>query len=150
MLSNCSSGDNSWESLGQQENQTNPKENQPWIFTGWTDAEAEAPKLWPPDAKSRLTGKDIDTGKDWGQEEKEVTEDKMVDLHQPHNGYEFEQTPGDSERQWSLVCWSSRSHTRLSDWSISTNCWYPIIRRKEKVSVNTTSCFSLPQYQVCI
>ena len=47
----------------------NPKENQPWIFTGRTDAEAEAPILWPPDEKSWLTEKDPDAGKDWGQEE---------------------------------------------------------------------------------
>ena len=51
-----------------------PKANQPWIFTGRTDAEAEAPILWPPDAKSQLSGKDPDDGKDWGQE-KGVTED---------------------------------------------------------------------------
>ena len=48
----------------------NPKGNQPWIFIGRTDAEAEAPILWPPNAKSWLTGKDSDVGKDWGQEEK--------------------------------------------------------------------------------
>ena len=52
----------------------NPKENKPWIFIGRTDIEAEAPILWPPDAKSQLTGKDPDAGKDWGQEEKGVTE----------------------------------------------------------------------------
>ena len=48
----------------------NPKGNQHWIFIGGTDAEAEAPVLWPPDAKSRLIGKDPDAGKEWGQEEK--------------------------------------------------------------------------------
>ena len=51
----------------------NPKGNQSWIFTGGTDAEAEAPALWPLDVKSQLTGKDPDTGKDWGQEEKGTT-----------------------------------------------------------------------------
>ena len=56
-----------------------PKGNQPWIFTGRTDAEAEAPILWIPDAKSRLIGKDPDAGKDWRQEEKGMTEDGMVD-----------------------------------------------------------------------
>ena len=54
-----------------------PKENQPWILIGRTDAEAEAPTLWPPDVKSQLTGKDPDAGKDWRQE-KEATEDEMV------------------------------------------------------------------------
>ena len=58
----------------------NPKGNQPWIFTGRTDAKAEAPILWPPEAKSWLTGKDPDAGKDWGQEEKEATEDEVVSI----------------------------------------------------------------------
>ena len=56
----------------------NPKGNQSWIFIGRTDAEAEAPILWPPDVKSRLIGKDPDAGKDWGQEEKKETEDEMA------------------------------------------------------------------------
>ena len=56
----------------------NPKGNQPWIFIKRTDAEAEAPVLWPPDAKSWLTGKDPDAGKDWKQKEKRVAEDEMV------------------------------------------------------------------------
>ena len=54
------------------------KEDQPWIFTGRTDAEAETLILWPPDAKSWLSGKDPDAGKDWRQEEKGKAEDKMV------------------------------------------------------------------------
>ena len=58
-----------------------PKGNQPWIFIGRTDAEAEAPKLWLPDAKNWLTGKDPDAGKDWRQEEKGATEDEMVGWH---------------------------------------------------------------------
>ena len=56
----------------------NPKRNQPWTFIGKTDPEAEAPMLWQPDAKSWLTGKDPDAGKDWGQEEKGMTEDEMA------------------------------------------------------------------------
>ena len=59
----------------------NPKGNQPWIFTGRAGAEAEAPILWPPDAKSWLIRNDPDAGKDWGQEEKRVTEDEMVGWH---------------------------------------------------------------------
>ena len=58
----------------------NPKGNQLWIFIGRTDA--KDPILWPPDSKSRLIGKDPDAGKDWGQEEKGVTEDEMVGWHQ--------------------------------------------------------------------
>ena len=55
-----------------------PKGNQSWIFIGRTDAEAEAPRLWPPDAKNWLLGKDPDAGNDWRQEEKEATEDEMI------------------------------------------------------------------------
>ena len=55
----------------------NPKENQSWILIGRTDAEAETPTLWPPDAKNWLIGKDPDAGKDWRQEEKGMTEDEM-------------------------------------------------------------------------
>ena len=60
----------------------NPKRNQSWIFTGRTNVEAEAPILWPPDVKSWLTGKNPDDGKDWGQEEKGVTEDEMASTTQ--------------------------------------------------------------------
>ena len=56
-----------------------PKGDQSWIFIGRTDVEAEAPILWPPDAKGWLIGKAPDAGKDWEQEAKEVTEDEMVD-----------------------------------------------------------------------
>ena len=70
-----------------------PKGNQPWIFIGRTDAEAEALILWSPDAKSWLTGKDPDAGKDWGQEEKGAAEDEMVGLRHWLNGHEFKQTP---------------------------------------------------------
>ena len=76
----------------------NPKGNQPWIFTGRTGAEAEAPVLWLPDAKNWFIGKDPDSGKDWGKEEKGTTEDEMVGWHHRLNAHEFEQTLGDSDR----------------------------------------------------
>ena len=72
----------------------NPKGNQPWIFIGRINIEAEAPIIWPPDVKSWLIGKDPDAGKDWGQEGKGTTEDEMVGQHHQLNGHEFEQTPG--------------------------------------------------------
>ena len=81
-----------------------PKGNQPWIVIGRTDAEAEAPVLWPPDTKNQLFGNDPDAGKDWGQEEKGETEDEIVGWHHQVNGYEFEQTPEDNEGQGSLAC----------------------------------------------
>ena len=58
-----------------------PKGDQSWVFFGRTDAKAETPVLWPPDAKSWFIGKDPDAGKDWGQEEKVMTEDKMAGWH---------------------------------------------------------------------
>ena len=74
----------------------NPKGNQPWIFIGKTDAEAEAPVLWSPDAKSWLIGKEPNAGKDWGQEEKGTTENEIVGWHHWLNRHEFEKTL----RQW--------------------------------------------------
>ena len=78
MLLNCGAGEDSQESLGLQDQTNNPKVNQFRIFIRRNFPEAEAPILWPLDVKSQLIGKDPDAGKDWGQEEKEVTEDEMV------------------------------------------------------------------------
>ena len=88
----------------------NPKGNQPWLFIGRTDAEAEAPILWPLEAKSWLIWKDPDAGKDWGHENKGVTEDEMVGWHHWLNGHKFQQTLGDSEGQGSLACCSPWGH----------------------------------------
>ena len=73
----------------------NPKRNQPWILIGRIEAEAETPILWPPDAKNWLIWKDPDAGKDWRQEEKGMTENKMIGWHHQLDGHEFEQDPGD-------------------------------------------------------
>ena len=86
------------------------KGNQSWIFIGRTDPEAEAPILWPPDVKGRLTGKDPDAGKDWRQEEKGTTEDEVVGWHHWLNGHEFEQDPGVGDGQGSLACCSPWGH----------------------------------------
>ena len=72
-----------------------PKGNRSWVFIGRTDVKAETPVFWPPDGKSWLIWKDPDAGKDWRQEEKGTTEDKMVRWHHQLNGHEFAQTPGD-------------------------------------------------------
>ena len=66
-----------------------PKGDQSWVFIERTDAEAETPILWPPDAKSCLTGKDPNAGKDWEQEEKGTTEDEMAGWHHQLNGHGF-------------------------------------------------------------
>ena len=79
MPPNCGAGEDSWKSLGLQGDPTSQsKGNQPWIFIGRTDAEAEAPILWPPDEKCQLIGKDPDAGKDWRQEEKGMAEDETL------------------------------------------------------------------------
>ena len=72
----------------------NPKGNQPWIFIGRTDAEAEAPILWPPDVKNWLIGKDPDAGKDWRHEEMGMTEDEMLDGTTDSDGHESDQALG--------------------------------------------------------
>ena len=64
--------------------------DQPWDFFGGKDAETETPVLWPPHAKSRLSGKHSDAGRDWGQEEKGTTEDEMAGWHHRLDGCEFE------------------------------------------------------------
>ena len=80
-----------------------PKGNQLWVFTGRTDAKAEAPILWPPNENNHLIGKDPDAGKDWRQIEKRVADNEMVGWHHQLHGHEFEQTLEDSEVQGSLV-----------------------------------------------
>ena len=79
------------------------KGDQSWVFIGRTDAKAEAPVLWPPHAKSWLIGKDSDARRDWGQEEKGMTEDAMAGWHHWLNGHEFEWTPGVGDGQGGRV-----------------------------------------------
>ena len=83
-----------------------PKGDQPWVFIGRTD-EAETPVLWPPDAKSWLIGKDPDAGKDWGQEEKGMTEDEMVARRHWCHWHGFGWTPGVGDGQGGLACCGS-------------------------------------------
>ena len=92
----------------------NPKGNQSSIFIGRTDAEAETPILWPPDAKNWLIWKDPDAGKDWRGEEKGMTEDEMVGWHHWLNGHGFGWTPGVGDGQGGLACCSPWGH-RESD-----------------------------------
>ena len=98
---NCGAGEDSM-SPSKKIKPVNHKENQPWIFIGRTNA--EAPILGPSDVKSQFIEKDPDAGKDWGQEEKWPTEDKMVGWHHQLSGLELEQSPGDSEGQGTLTC----------------------------------------------
>ena len=123
MLLNCGVGRRLFESpLDSKEiKPVNPKGNQPWIFIGRTDA--EAPVLWPSDAKSWLNGKHPDAGKYWGQKEK-----RMRWLDGRLGGHESEQTPGDSEGReslvWCVVHGVTKSQTRLSDWTTTTRTYH--------------------------
>ena len=90
-----------------------PKGDQSWVFIGRTDAEAETPILWPPDAESWLIWKDPDAGKDWRQEKKGMTDDEMVGWHHRLNGHEFGWTPGVGDGQGGLVCCSPWSRQEL-------------------------------------
>ena len=84
-----------------------PKGDQSWLFFGRTDAKAETPVLWPPHAKNWLIGKDSDAGRDWGQEEKGMTEDEMAGWHHWLDGHESEWTPGVGDGQGGLACCDS-------------------------------------------
>ena len=102
----------------------NPKGNQSWIFIRRTDAETEARILWLPDCRSPLIRKDPDAGKDWRQEEKEMTEDELVEWHHWLNGQEFEQALRDCEGQGSRHATAhgvAKSWIRLSYWTTTTN-----------------------------
>ena len=104
MLLNCGVGEGSWESLGLP---GYPKGDQSWVFIGRSHAEAETAILWPPHAKSWLTGKDPDAERDWGQEEKGMTEDEMAGWHHRLDGHEFGWTSGVVDGQGSLACCNS-------------------------------------------
>ena len=95
-----------------------PKGDQSWVFIGRTDAEAETPILWPPDAKSWLIGKDPDAGRDWGQQEKGTTKDEMTGWHHWLDGHELGWTPGVGDGQGSLACCSplGGKESDMTDW----------------------------------
>ena len=98
------------------------KGNQSWVFIGRTDAEAETPILWRPYAKSWPIGKGPDAGRDWGQEEKRMTEDEMAGWHHQLNGHEFEWTLGVGDGQGGLACLRFMGSQRVGhDWATELN-----------------------------
>ena len=104
----------------------NLKGNQPWMFIGRTDVEAETPVLWLPDTESWLIWKDPDAGKDWGQEEKGMTEDEIVGWYHQLSGCEFGQTQEtvkDREAWSAAVHGVAKSWMRLSNWMTTWKDW---------------------------
>ena len=102
--------------------------DQSWVFFGRTHAKAETLVLWPPHGNSWLIGKDSDAGRDWGQEEKGMTEDEMAGWHHRLDGHEFEWTPGVGDGQGGLACCNSWGHKELDtnerlNWISWTNKW---------------------------
>ena len=100
-----------------------PKGNQPWIFIGRIDAEAETPVLWTPDVKNWLSGKDPNSRKDWRWEEKGTIEDEMIGWHYWLDGHDFESIPGVCDGQGDLVCCSTWSGKELytTEWLTELN-----------------------------
>ena len=108
-----------------------PNENQSWIFIGRTDAEAETPILWPPDAKNWLIRKDPDAGKDWRQEDKEMIEDEMVGWHHWLYGHELEQALEVGDGQGSPACYSPwcSKESDITEQQNLTNAYIPSLLR---------------------
>ena len=136
MVLNCGVREDSWETLGQQGDQT----SQSWISIGRTDTEAETPELWPPDAKSWLirkdpdgarfgstySRKDPDAGKDWRREGKRMTADEMVGWHHRFDGHESEQALGAGDGQGSLACcspWGCKESATQLSWTVLLQSW---------------------------
>ena len=105
------------------------KGDQPWVFIGRTDPKAETSILWPLHAKSWLIGKDSDAGRDWGQEEKGMTEDEIAEWHHQLDECEFEWTPGVGDGQGGLACCNSRGR-KESDTTEQLN-WTELIIQLE-------------------
>ena len=123
--------------------QSSPKGNQPWVFLGRTDAEVEAPILWPRNTKSQLIGKDPDSGKDWRREEKGATEGEIVGWHHWYNGHELEQAAGGNEIQGNLECcspWDQKELNRTEWWNKNSDLY-------ENISLYTLITYSF--YVVC-
>ena len=109
LLLNCGVGEDSWESLGLQGDPTSPfwRKSVPGYSLEGLMLKWKLPILWPPHVKSWLIRKESDAGRDWGQEEKGTTEDKMAGWHHQLDAHEFEWTLGVGDGQGGLACWVS-------------------------------------------
>ena len=124
------------------------KGDQPWVLFGRNDAKAETPALWPPHVKSWLIGKDSDAGRNWGQEEKGMTEDEMAGWHHQLDGREFEWTPGVGDGQGGLACCNSWGR-KESDTTEPLN-WTELNWIVENKSPFQVYSFFSYQYVLCI
>ena len=137
-----------------------PKGDQPSVFIGRTDAEAETPILWPPDVKSWLVLKDLDPGRDWGQEEKGMTEDERAGWHHQLDGHRFGWTLGVGDGQGGLACCGSWGHkesdmTEQLNWTENTRMNYfayeivSICNREEQTWLYASSIYLAPTFLLC-
>ena len=113
------------------------KGDQSRVFIGRTDAETKTPILWLPHARSWLIGKDSDAGRDWGQEEKGMTEDEMAGWHHRLDGHEFEWTLGVDDGQGGLACCNSRGRkesdmTERLNWTKLSHIYNLLMCRQKK------------------
>ena len=138
---NCGIGEDSESPLDCKEIQpVHPKGDQSWVFIGRNDAEAETPVLWPPHVKSRLIGKDTDSGRDWGQEEKGTTEGEMAGWHHRLNAHEFGWTLGVSDGQGGLACCDSWGHKESDTTENMYNLKFAILSTFNYVTQGLTQC----------
>ena len=119
----------------------NLKGNQSWILIGRTDAEAEAPMFWSPDAHSQLIGKDPDAGKDRVQRDKRASEEGKSGWHQWYNGHKLGQTPGDGEG-WGSLAWCSpwgREESDIPGWLNSNNHFFKYLYSQNPGETSTNN-----------
>ena len=138
LLLNGGVGEDSWESLGMQGDPTSPFWRRSALGFLWKEyAKAETLVLWPPRAKSWLIGKDSDAGRDWGQEEKGMTEDEMAGWHHRLNGCESEWTLGVGDGQRGLACCNSwgRKELDTTEWLNWTELMHRFAKQNNLVKI---------------
>ena len=147
MFLNCGVGELEIPSDCKEIKPVNPQGNPSWKITGRTDAEAEVPIHWPPDAKSWLLRKDPDVGKDWRQEEKGITEDEIIGWHHQLNGHEFEHIP---RLVTDRKAWHAALHGVAKSWTWLSNWNEPVSNFLEEISSLSYSVIFLYSFVLLI